>query len=487
MRQKLAILAVIVLLILVLIGLNAATYVQKEKTPDSEMTPNRSTFNSGVTGTQAFYTLLTETGRKVVRWQTATDSLLTETRNKPSTFVLIGPLRKPFTELESKQLLEWTSAGGRLVIIDRQPPDDLTETIVDWKFSFAQHGQNLLFQTDPSDIKQMTADTTATKPVQPSVFTTSVNAIQTSKFASSINFSRSADAIAQVYQTPYHYEADEGAYGDAHSSPTPEPYDFYKGAAPPATADSESQPDSSQDGSVANSVSTAASAPVVHMAAAERNVLVDIPYGAGEIIFLSDPYVVSNGGISLVDNAQLAINIVTAREGLIAFDEYHQGYGSNNNRLFQYFEGTPVVAIFLQCAIIAAFVLFSQSRRFARPIPEKEPDRLSKLEYIGAMAELQQRTRAFDLAIENIYADFRRRVSRLFGVDNTTTKYKELALLISGRIKIDSRPVEDLLFKCEDIIRGEPTNRKETVDLIARLRALEEKLGLQRAGRTKIG
>src|SRR6187551_2133735 len=69
MKQKLSILILLVLMAALLAGLNAASYVQKEKTPDSEWSPNRSSFNSGATGTQAFYTLLAETGHKVMRWQ----------------------------------------------------------------------------------------------------------------------------------------------------------------------------------------------------------------------------------------------------------------------------------------------------------------------------------------------------------------------------------------------------------------------------------
>jgi hypothetical protein len=174
---------------------------------------------------------------------------------------------------------------------------------------------------------------------------------------------------------------------------------------------------------------------------------------------------------------------VTSRPGLIAFDEYHHGYGANNNRFFQYFEGTPVIAIFLQCGLIVALIFFTQSRRFARPIPEREPNRLSKLEYVSAMAELQQRTRAFDLAIENIYSEFRRRVSALVGLDNTTATRKEIAHRIAERIREDARDLEDLMFRCEDVIHGEPIGKKDTVAIIERLRYIEDKLGLKRVAR----
>jgi len=198
---------------------------------------------------------------------------------------------------------------------------------------------------------------------------------------------------------------------------------------------------------------------------------------------LSDPYVVSNGGINLVDNAQLATNIVASGGGIIAFDEFHQGYGAGQNRLFDYFAGTPLTAVLLQLAALAAFVLFTQSRRFARPLPENSLSRLSKLEYVAAMAELQQRTKAFDLAMENIYKDFRRRVSRLVGADALKTSSADLAALIAERAKLNRAEVELLLTKCENIMYGEPTNKKEMLNLIGNLRDVEGKLGLKRSAR----
>jgi hypothetical protein len=99
------------------------------------------------------------------------------------------------------------------------------------------------------------------------------------------------------------------------------------------------------------------------------------------------------------------------------------------------------------------------------------------------MAELQSRARAFDLAIENIYAEFRRRAARLFGLDIKDATCDKLAPRISERTGLDNRAVYDTLYKCEDIIRGEPTNKREVVRLTDELRAIEQKLGISRGGR----
>lgn len=454
MKQKLLVFLFLIVMAALLVGLNAASYTQKQKTPDSESAPNRSTFNNGATGTQAFYSLLAETGRKVARWQESPAALVTAKANKPAVFVVTGTLRREFTPPEIEDLLRWVSEGGRLVLIDRDPPEKLVTTTANWKIIIEGDEGFDIYNADTTDQKEMTRDTPAVKPVQPSVFTQNVNAVQPSRFAASIGFERFDDSQPRSKRLT------------RITAPAPPPPKQV------SVSGSSVEPPSQ-------------SAPVVQFGSGKKNLVVDAPYGIGRIVYLGDPYVVSNGGIALVDNAQLAINLVAAGDRIIAFDEYHQGYGSDNNRFLQFFAGTPVVAIFLQTVVLIAFVFFSQSRRFARAVPEPEPDRLSKLEYVSAMAELQSRSKAFDLAIENIYNDFRRRVARYFGLDNFTAKSSEIAAMIAERGSLDRSQIEDTLFKCEEIIRGEPTNKREVVRLTNALRSLEQMLGLTRSGRAK--
>jgi hypothetical protein len=490
----------------VLVGLNAASYVQKEKQQDSEFNPNRSSYNAGTTGTRAFYDLLAETGRKVVRWEESADALLANknAKNAPQTFVIIGSIKREFSDAERLKLLQWVSEGGKLVIIDREPTTDLVTTTANWKISLAAGEKPSLSAIDPSDSTQMTKDVTAAKPVQPTLFTHNINAVQPSRFATSVFFEYLEDSeintksgngmgsgigsstpppiptkrIEENYDedeidAPETFSVNSNSNQTIEKAPKP-PKSF---ATPTPTKEAKSEPFDD---------TPALSAPLIHLANDKLNLVVDAPYGAGQIVYLSDPYIVSNGGINLVDNAQLGINLVGSRFGVIAFDEYHQGYGTNNNRLLQYFAGTPVIAIFGQIALLLFLLFLSQSRRFARVVPEPEPNRLSKLEYVGAIAELQRRTKAFDLAIENIYTDFRRRASRLVGADNYKVSPKDLAKLIAERIGADEFEIYNLLRKCEDIMHGEATNKKEVLQLSRNLRELEDKLGLKRNHRTKI-
>jgi hypothetical protein len=430
-KQRFAMLLIFVLVIVALVGLNAASYRQKQQTIDSESSPNRSSFNSGATGTEAWYSLLAETGRKVTRWQEAPASLLTS-KASPAVFVLVGSLRRGFTDKEAETVLEWVNRGGRLVLIDREPTEKLTVTTADWKISAKPSVPELeIFSVDPSDRQQMTQGITAVHPSQPSVFTQGVNAVQFSRFAEKIEIS--PEAAGET--------SDNASHGPDDLS---------------------------------------AASPIVQISQNGRNYVVDAPFGTGRIILVCDPYIVSNAGISLADNAAFANNLVATQNGTIAFDEFHQGYANDSNRFLAFFAGTPVVAIFLQGLVLVGLVFYSKSRRFARALPEQGPDRLSKLEYVTAMAELQQRTRAWDLAMENIYTDFRRRAARSFGIDVGAATSDVLAKRVGGRTGLDPASVRETLFKCEEIIRGERTDKHQVVRLVDSLRDIEQRLNLRR-------
>ena len=76
MRQRLGLLITIVLAVGVLVLINSAAYVSDDKKQESELTPNRSTYNAGPTGTRALHDFLNETGSQVMRWREPPERLL---------------------------------------------------------------------------------------------------------------------------------------------------------------------------------------------------------------------------------------------------------------------------------------------------------------------------------------------------------------------------------------------------------------------------
>ena len=463
MRQRLAIILTIVLAVGVLVVINSAAFVTKTEKPDSELSPDRSTYNGGATGTRALHDFLNESGYQVMRWREAPDKLLGANGRRVQTFVIIGRPRIPVEAEEATSLLLWVERGGRLVIIDRRPDDHLLPRSGGWKVT--TEFLDVFLPVDPARVDQMTLGVKPVEPSQPTLLTREVASVMPSRFFSAIKvFALSKEEKEKADQANSQNEA----AGDDEDFPG-------GGAGPP--------PDSGSGNTISVTTSPAVSpAPVVHLATAKAPLLVDYPHGKGRIVLLSDPYIVANAGISLKDNLKLSVNLLSPAGGLIAFDEFHQGHGATHNPFVGYFEGTPVLAIAGQIVFLILLVLWTNGRRFARPLPLPQVDRRSTLEFVASMAELQQRARAYDLAIENIYSRTRRVLARYAGVDYNSPR-RVIAERIAARSTIKAHQLETLMRQAEEAINGEAISERQSVHLVKRLREIETTLGLRMRSR----
>jgi hypothetical protein len=462
MRQRLTIILTFFVIVGVLVILNTLTYVKKEKLQDSEMIPNRSTYHSGPTGARALHDFLSESGYKVMRWREAPEKLLSGAGNDVTTFVVIGSTQLPFSEEQVQTLHAWIARGGFFVLIDRDPDSRLLPKPAEWWTLSSRTLDFPGFELDPADASAMTRDMKALAPIQPTRFTHNVGGVMPSRFAGRIT------VVPGEHKAPK-----EGEHKGYATRPTGDD------TSPEESGDEEPPPPAAYDESEEPKFSPA---PVVHIADGDGALLVDYLYGRGRIVVLTDPYFVANNGVREKDNLQLAINTITAYDGLIAFDEYHQGRGITRNAFASYFSGTPVLAIGAQLVLLVLLILWTNARRFGRPLPLPQVDRRSSLEFVASMAELQERSRAFDLAIENIYSRTRRVLARYAGVDYNSSR-TEIASRIAARSTIKAHQIETLMRQCEDAINGQPINWRQALDLVRRLRELERKLGLRMRSR----
>jgi hypothetical protein len=98
------------------------------------------------------------------------------------------------------------------------------------------------------------------------------------------------------------------------------------------------------------------------------------------------------------------------------------------------------------------------------------------------MAELQQRARTYDLAIENVYSRIRRVLARYAGVEYNSPR-SEIALRVASRSSLDAQQLETLMRQCEEAINGGPIGERGAIQLVRRLREIEAKLGLRMRSR----
>ncbi|HXI61123.1 MAG TPA: DUF4350 domain-containing protein, partial [Pyrinomonadaceae bacterium] len=373
---------------------------------------------------------------------------------KPATLVVIGRTLVPFTESESQEMLHWVENGGRLVIIDRSPDRHLLPSSGAW--TIGAHMTTFPWtETDATNLEQMTNGVKPLAPSQPTLMARDVAEILPSRFAGTIT-------VAAIRNS------DKNNRGDSKASPSDSDS---QEAAPSETGADEADLPKVEAARVSP-------APVLNFAGTRGALLVEYPHGKGRIVLLSDPFIVANNGISRADNLQLAVNVIIGNGGLVAFDEFHQGRSAAHNALIQYFSGTPVMAIGGQFVLIGLMVIWSRGRRFARPLPLPQVDRRSSLEFVASMAELQQRARAHDLALENIYGRVRRVLVRYAGLNHHSPR-TEIAARVALRSGLNQQKLETLMRTCEEAINGVPTNAKESLRLVRQLRQIESALGLR--------
>ncbi|HEX8129376.1 MAG TPA: DUF4350 domain-containing protein [Pyrinomonadaceae bacterium] len=533
MRGRFSLIVFVGGLLVLLVALNAASYVRVEREAELEFRPDRSTLNAGASGTRALYEFLEESGQRVMRWREPTAALGRGAgAARPSTFVIVGRTRVEFKPEEVQSLLEWVEAGGRLVIIDRTPHASLVENDV---WSISATGISLpQGNVRADDAEALTSGAPQLAPAQPTLLTRDVASVAPSRYASRLlaahkveyesadEQTEGASPNAPVVVAPEEPAAqDENARGEAvegvqntdgqatesNRNASEDATDSGAGAddealsgedetpPPPApTSETKSIPDGDPraaalpSGDAAMGVEAEDSqppvAPVFHVSDERGALLLDFARGRGRIVVLSDPFIVANRGINRADNLQLARNIVAGSggDGLIAFDEFHQGRGTTRNQFAAYFAGTPVLAMCAQLFLIAAAVVWTRGRRFGRPLPAPRVDRRSKLEFVASMAELQQRARAFDLAIENVYGRTRRALARYGGSDVSAPR-AAIAAAVAARSGQNRDEIESLMGECEDAINGAPVTPRQSLALVARLRELERALGIRMRAR----
>jgi hypothetical protein len=463
MRQRLGIILTIVLAVGVLVAINSAVYVTEEQQQDSELMPNRSTYNAGATGTRALHDFLNESGYPVMRWRESLDKLLGTAGGKVRTFVIVGRPRISIEEEEAQTLLLWVERGGRLVIIDRRPDNQLLPRSGEWIVT--TEFLDFAISADPAQVDQMTEGVKPIEPSQPTLLTRGVDSVMTSRYFAAVKFFPLMKNDKK--KTDQNVSANEGTGSSDTSSEDFDDSPFDSGTGPTVIA--------------ATSVGVSP-APVVHLSTSKAPLLVDYPHGKGRIIVLGDPYIVANGGIGLQDNLKLTTNVLAVSDGLVAFDEFHQGHGTSRNPFVGYFEGTPVLAICGQIVFLILLVLWTRGRRFARPLPLVQADRRSSLEFVASMAELQQRARAYDLAIENIYSRTRRVLARYAGVDYNSPR-RLIAERIAARSTIKAHQLDSLMSQAEEAINGGAISERQSIQLVKRLREVEITLGLRMRSR----
>jgi hypothetical protein len=435
MRRYFAGAVTIIIVIAVLVGLSAAGAIEFDRPTENEFAPNRSTYNSGQTGTRAIYQLLEESGTPVARWRKHYSSL--EAEAEDSILVIIGPFQsgQKISEEEAFALQVWISTGGRALIISRSPFDQFGDPAIRAK---APEKLPVHYETPEQFIDRESDELIA----QPTELTRGIRGLALSDFATRMIFHPQDRAKA-------------ARTGVVETAPSPEEY-----SAP------------------------ALYAPVIHLGDKDGAALADFTYGEGRVIFLSDPFVVANNGIARGGNLTLAMNMLRSMgspDRRIFFDEFHHGYYEGGNPLVNYVRGTPAPWLLLQGLGLSLLIVYTYSRRFARPLPLPQVDRHSPLEFVGSMANLQQAAQARELALENIYPRFKAGLCRRLGLSSRASRDEIVAGARRRRLAISEIELRQTLSDAEMTLAGELIDDARLLALVSRMRRIISQIETPRA------
>jgi hypothetical protein len=498
MRRHFGIVLTIILVIGVIIAISAAGSIEFDRPFENELSPNRSSYNPGPTGTRALYQLLAESGVQVARWREDYTSL--KENAKDATLVIVGPFQfgQKISEQEESALQSWISGGGRALIISRSPIDQFGDPVIHAK----EPGNFPDWNAPPEQFVNDKSDELIS---QPTALTRNLRGLALSRFASRLKFypqvsvaAPSSSPEAQSGSAPAETKSEEKAIPPPppKTEPTTDLDDKLQrstsGERAPAPAFSPTPEHSAETDS--GSPTEAAGndeddddysmsilyAPVVHLGDKDGAALADFAYDKGRVIFLSDPFVAANNGIAMGANLTLILNILRSMGGpnrIIYFDEFHHGYHSQSNPLVNYFRGTPVPWLLLQGLLLSLLILYSYGRRFARPLPLPQVDRHSPLEFVSSMANLQQATESRELALENIYPRFKARLCRRLGLSSRTQKDEIIATARSRRLPVSEIDLRQTLSDAELTMAGEKIDDAQLVSLVLRMRRLLSQIG----------
>ena len=457
MRRYFGVTITIIVVIFALVAMNIAGNIEFDRPTENEFAPNRSTYNSGPTGARALYQMLDESGTPVARWRRRYSQLDAEA--KDSILVIIGPFisGQKISDEETFDLQSWIATGGQALIISRSPLEQFADPAIRSKAS----DRLPAWTATPEEYIDKESDELI---AQPTELTHDVRGLALTDFASRISFhpqENAQDSAGKAQET--------AATKNPEASPGP------KAAEDEQIVVKEEEVEDEENEEAEEESAPALQAPLIHLGDKEGATLADFKYGAGRVIFLSDPFVIANNGIARGGNLTLAMNILRsmgAPDRRILFDEFHHGYYDEGNPLVNYFRGTPAFWLLLQGFGLSLLIVYRYGRRFARPMPLPQVDRHSPLEFVSSMANLQQAARARDLALENIYPRFKAGLCRRLGLSARASRDEILAATRRRRFPISEVELRQTLSDAEMTLAGEIIDDTRLLSLVSRMRRI---------------
>ncbi|EEG77966.1 DUF4350 domain-containing protein [Dethiobacter alkaliphilus] len=171
--------------------------------------------------------------------------------------------------------------------------------------------------------------------------------------------------------------------------------------------------------------------------------------GEGQIIILTQSYLLTNRFISQADNLILFLNVVRnyGQEG-VWFNELAHGFSWTDEPTTAFI--WPLRFAAAQLALGIALLFFFWGKRFGRPIPLTADHLPEAGEYITSLANIYRQGKAQKLALESFHQAFLDNLAKYLGAGANIPAHK-LVQIFSKRPWVNVAELEELLTQCETL------------------------------------
>lgn len=202
------------------------------------------------------------------------------------------------------------------------------------------------------------------------------------------------------------------------------------------------------DGSASSGLETRRNDIAPYMTAAQP-ILLRLARGQGAIWILSEPALLDNAHLADENNAKFARALLANAPpgGVIAFDEYHLGFQSNDaNSALPLLYNTPWGWGLLFAALVLFGYLILNGQRLGRTVPvQRTLARRTPSEYVVSMANLFRRANKRGMVLQHYRYALKRRLGRPFHLNPDMSDEHYLELITRMRPELDHAELARIL------------------------------------------
>ena len=211
----------------------------------------------------------------------------------------------------------------------------------------------------------------------------------------------------------------------------------------------------------------------------DHTLVVQYPYGRGEVLWWASATPLTNGGLKERGNLEFFLACFGNANSGILWDEYIHGY---RETLASSIAHSPVKWLVLQLVLLSLAVLATFSRR-SGPICKPVADvRLSPIEFVQTLGGLYERAGTASVAVDICYQRFRYWLTRRLGVANNAS-IDDLQNAVRDRYALGDDHFAAILRRCESARADSDLRAPEALHLVQELDQFASRLKLFQSGR----